>query len=97
MQSSVKNGPDMHECLQAHKQEFAIAMGAAFLAGCLITAISMGCGFTYYISSSRSAQVYDPYEVEMADETQVLDEDFETQSSERKPKKQVSWLQKNFD
>ena len=49
-------------------------IGVSFFVGCLVTALSMGLGFAYYLRS-QERENYKAYELEMADETLPLDEE----------------------
>ena len=49
-------------------------IGVSFFVGCLVTALSMGLGFAYYLRS-QDRENYKAYELEMADETLPLDEE----------------------
>lgn len=50
------------------------ALGVSFFAGCLVTGLSMGLGFAYYLRSQEK-ESYKAYELEMADETLPLDDE----------------------
>ena len=64
-------------CLSDHKSFIAGVVGVSFFAGCLVTGLSMGLGFAYYLRS-REKENYKAYEVEMAtDETMPLDDESE--------------------
>lgn len=60
------------------------AIGVSFLAGCLVTGLSMGLGFAYYLRSQEKEN-YKAYEIEMADETLPLDEEVEDNSHRSPP------------
>ena len=62
------------KCWNDHKGQVLFIIGVSFFVGCLVTALSMGLGFAYYLRS-QERENYKAYELEMADETLPLDEE----------------------
>lgn len=75
---------ETYQCLNDHKGHILALIGVSFFAGCLVTAVSMGLGFAYYLRS-QERENYKAYELEMADETLPLDDEVDVTTHARSP------------
>ena len=82
---------DISQCVNDHKNTILIVAGIAFLAGCLLTSMSLSLGFAYYLRRQKEGS-YETNQIEMQDTQLPFDEENEKKLSPR----QLNWLQQNF-
>ena len=68
MHQNDHSDDDPLSCLAKNKSAVLATAGLSFVAGCLVTGLSLGLGFAFYLRS-QDRENYQAYELEMADET----------------------------
>ena len=67
-QSSPRDEEEAYECFNEHKGLLLTTFGVSFLVGVIMTGLSMGCGFAYYLRSIAK-ESYHAYELELTEDT----------------------------